>query len=536
MKKMLTILLSLFMMLTVSITGVFAEETSGWKNDSTDEALSGNGGSYVIVPGGANGGAYNKDHVYDLLEDGIEEDLNVLVDVDGMGQSDYYEMSVSVKTAGNVYKTEQVIMVQKDGDKVNVTANDIDGVIPLEETDIYNFKWNFFKDDSGYIYATVTVTDSDGYVKGVFESDKLINIDSRGLIVHFDSGDHLGYLWVFHVNTANGVHVYENVVCTENYKKDDWKYVGTSADGSDDVYTVGECGPCDTDEGAISYKNVSKQLFDGITEKLNFYLDLDEMDSGELFETSVGIKDIKDVYKTEQPVSFQKTGDNQVTIRANGATNNIVETGSRFYTLEWNFSVDTTNKIVCVVNVYKDGTSVGSFETELEDAVSGDHLGYVWICNIQAQHGAHVYSTVPDKPEVNFVNLGDSYYVGDVEEFEISTNTHNRPIIMVKGEGELTGDDCVKLQYKEDDEWIDFPSGESSFGPAAGFPFVTTSSEFRAEFTRTGQSNYVIKIVDAKNGEILCQTEKTIEVTNRPAPSPKPKSKTKFVTPKTGIE
>ena len=56
----------------------------------------------------------------------------------------------------------------------------------------------------------------------------------------------------------------------------------------------------------------------------------------------------------------------------------------------------------------------------------------------------------------------------------------------------------VEVFYKEGNEWKPFVY--DSFGPTDGFPYVTATSEFKAEFKQAGSYNFTLLVYNMKDG------------------------------------
>lgn len=128
-----------------------------------------------------------------------------------------------------------------------------------------------------------------------------------------------------------------------------------------------------------------------------------------------------------------------------------------------------------------------------------------------------VISEEPSK--VSTEGLNDSYTAGDVVEFKVTAKPASYDKnTMVKGY--ITGlseeeKELVKVWYKEskDGEW--YPLTTDDFGPANGFPFVETSSEFRIQFLKTGEITFDIEIRTVDGDRLLASASKAITVTEK---------------------
>ncbi len=150
------------------------------------------------------------------------------------------------------------------------------------------------------------------------------------------------------------------------------------------------------------------KLSDGINEEVYVGLNLGDYENGELFEMSIAINkkedDKEEEYLTEAVVMTQKSGDKFV-LTAGWYKNRepiatIDEDG--VYTYKWEFKKEN-NKIKVKFTVLDHGEILGTTDfVELSiDASKATSFRYLWACNIKANYGVDIYTTLPPKKGEN---------------------------------------------------------------------------------------------------------------------------------------
>lgn len=131
--------------------------------------------------------------------------------------------------------------------------------------------------------------------------------------------------------------------------------------------------------------------------------------------------------------------------------------------------------------------------------------------------------TSEEPSQISIDGLNDSYAVGDVVEFKVtSAPASYDQNTMVKGYiTGLTEEEkaAVKVWYKEsrDGEW--YPLETDYFGPESGFPFADASSEFRLQFIKEAKIDFGIEIRTVEGNRVLASASKAITVTAENTPS-----------------
>ncbi len=152
-------------------------------------------------------------------------------------------------------------------------------------------------------------------------------------------------------------------------------------------------------------KASKEKISDGITEEVYVGLNLDNYQNSELFELSVALnkkESNKDPeYLTEAVVMTQKSGDKFI-LTAGWASKNPIATidADGVYTYKWEFKKEN-DKIKVKFTVLDYGKELGTtdfVELKVADADKATDVRYLWACNIKANYGVDIYTTLPEKP------------------------------------------------------------------------------------------------------------------------------------------
>lgn len=200
-----------------------------------------------------------------------------------------------------------------------------------------------------------------------------------------------------------------NALTVWNY--DDWqdgKDYGTKTKISSNITNLkGELEEQDGMKVGPFNKASKAKLSEGITEEVYVGLNKDNYKNGELFELSIALnkkEENKDSeYLTEAVVMTQKSGDKFV-LTANWAKDKnpiaTIDTDD-VYTYKWEFKRDTDNKIKVKFTVLDYGKEIGTtdfLELNVENSEKATDVRYLWACNIKANYGVDIYTTLPPKP------------------------------------------------------------------------------------------------------------------------------------------
>lgn len=199
------------------------------------------------------------------------------------------------------------------------------------------------------------------------------------------------------------------------WKYEDWQAddYGTKTKVSDNITNLK--GEAVEDEGMKKgpYNKASKaKLSDGIKEEVHVGLDFANYEHGELFELSIAInkqeaeKDPE--YLTEAVVMTQRSGDKFVLTAGWDKSNDAIATidANGVYTYRWEYKKEN-DKIKVRFTVLDYGTVLGTtdfVELNVADASKATDFRYLWACNIKANYGVDIYTTLPPKPGTTIEN------------------------------------------------------------------------------------------------------------------------------------
>ena len=160
------------------------------------------------------------------------------------------------------------------------------------------------------------------------------------------------------------------------------------------------------------------KLSDGITEEVYVGLNLNDYQNSELFELSIALnqqqkgEDAK--YLTEAVVMTQKSEGKFVLTSGWAKDKNPIATidSDGVYTYRWEFKKDNDNKIqvrFTVLNYGKELGTTGFVKLEVENFDKATEVRYLWACNIKANYGVDIYTTLPENsvenPDTSDINL-----------------------------------------------------------------------------------------------------------------------------------
>ncbi len=164
------------------------------------------------------------------------------------------------------------------------------------------------------------------------------------------------------------------------------------------------------------YNKASKaKLSDGIIEEVYVGLNLDDYKNSELFELSIALNQQEDKeeakYLTEAVVMTQKSGDKFVLTANWSKDKNPIATidADGIYTYKWEFKKDN-DSIKVKFTVLDYGKELGTtdfVELKVENVDNATDVRYLWACNIKANYGIDIYTTLPEK-QGDFVENPDT--------------------------------------------------------------------------------------------------------------------------------
>ena len=133
-----------------------------------------------------------------------------------------------------------------------------------------------------------------------------------------------------------------------------------------------------------------------------------------------------------------------------------------------------------------------------------------------------------EAPTISSDLNGQTVIVGDLTEYEIGTTpggyagTNVKVLFTALDPGQVSHYD---IEYFEtsNSSWMALPlngAGEIDFGPAAGFPLATTSTQFRVTFDAAGTYDYKLSLYRVSDNEVLVSTEESVIVEEPVAEDP----------------
>lgn len=196
------------------------------------------------------------------------------------------------------------------------------------------------------------------------------------------------------------------------WKYEDWQAIegyGTKSQKSSNITNLkGEPVEKDGMKKGPFNKASKAKLSDGINEEVYVGLNLDDYENSELFELSAAINKKEDnkeeEYLTEAVVMTQKSGDKFVLTAGWYKSRTPIATidVDGVYTYKWEFKKED-NKIKVKFTVLDYGNVLGTTDfVELGiDASKATTFRYLWACNIKANYGIDIYTTLPPKETEN---------------------------------------------------------------------------------------------------------------------------------------
>ncbi len=146
------------------------------------------------------------------LKDGITEETYIKIDFPSIENSELFEVSLALRNGNNEYVSEAVVMTQKSGDNIFVTA----GWAPsfkatIKENGIYTYQWKMFiKDNKTYVRFTILNYDKQIATTGNIDFDTIVTKDTKNPITS-QKDVSVKYLWFCNIDIKNGIDVYTNL-------------------------------------------------------------------------------------------------------------------------------------------------------------------------------------------------------------------------------------------------------------------------------------------------------------------------------------
>lgn len=263
MKKILVFTICLIIVLAISTSTVYATvynydsftapDGYGTKTQGADKNITNLKGAAEFV-GGMKYGPYSKSSK-GKLADGIDEETYIELKLDDFKQSEFFEVSLALKTMENEaekYITEAVVMTQKVNDnEFLLSANWAPNFkARISEDGIYTYKWKMYtKEDTTYVEFQVLNRDKLLETTGEINLDEVKSPDKpEGKIA--DQGDvTVKYLWFCNVQVANGVNVYAELPAIDEPATDE---PATDEPTTDEPTDPTPEKPTDSDEEQVS--------------------------------------------------------------------------------------------------------------------------------------------------------------------------------------------------------------------------------------------------------------------------------------------
>lgn len=202
--------------------GWYAEDGYGSKT-KVDENITNLKGSETATDG-MYVGPFSKAAKDVKLADGITEEVHVGLDFDTIKDGEFFEASLALKTTnangGEEYVSEAVVMSQRVGDKIKLTAGwapDFEAYVTSKG--VYTYQWNMWIEEvenvkKTYVQFTLLQGESEVGTTGKIDFDTLTTADTKNPIA--DQGDvTVKYLWFCNLNVAKGIDVYTEVPTVE---------------------------------------------------------------------------------------------------------------------------------------------------------------------------------------------------------------------------------------------------------------------------------------------------------------------------------
>ena len=166
------------------------------------------------LKGASNYGPYSKASNA-KLKDGIVEETYVDLDFNNIKNTEFFEVTLGLKDAKNEYVTEAVVMSQRVGDVIKVTAGWAPGFeANVTRSGIYTYRWNMYIKDDGKAYVKFSLLDNDIILASTDEisldSEQAKGPDTK-VPVAAQEDESVKYLWFCNIQVANGINVYSKL-------------------------------------------------------------------------------------------------------------------------------------------------------------------------------------------------------------------------------------------------------------------------------------------------------------------------------------
>lgn len=143
------------------------------------------------------------------LADGIHEEVYVSLDSDNYAEGEHFEITTGLKNKNGEYINEALVMTQKVGDKMLVTAGWApDFKVEVLEDGVYTYQYKMFvKDEVAYVNFSLLKWDEVIGTTGDVEIDS-IKVPGAFRPVLDEEDVSVKYVWFCGIKVAKGVNVY----------------------------------------------------------------------------------------------------------------------------------------------------------------------------------------------------------------------------------------------------------------------------------------------------------------------------------------
>ncbi len=177
----------------------------------------------VKLSGASNYGPFSKASK-EKLSDGITEETYIDLNFDNIANDGFFEVTLGLQNAKNEYVTEAVVISQRVGDKVVVTA----GWAPefkaeVTESGIYTYRWDMYVKSDGIAYVVFTILEGDKTIGSTGEvsldSEEAKGPDTKSPVAEQEDVS-VKYLWFCNIQTdglgSGDITVYSKLPGAEN--------------------------------------------------------------------------------------------------------------------------------------------------------------------------------------------------------------------------------------------------------------------------------------------------------------------------------
>ena len=168
----------------------------------------------VKLSGASNYGPFSKASK-EKLNDGITEETYVDLNFDNIKDGEFFEVTLGLQNTKNEYVTEAVVMSQRVGDKIVLTA----GWAPefkaeVTKSGIYTYRWDMYVKSDGIAYVVFTILDGEETIGSTGEvsldSEEAKGPDTKSPVAEQEDVS-VKYLWFCNIQVEKGINVYSKL-------------------------------------------------------------------------------------------------------------------------------------------------------------------------------------------------------------------------------------------------------------------------------------------------------------------------------------